>query len=65
MILCEFGPDGGPCLFRDPDELLVIERPDEVAAALDLLDARRRAAHGSRAICPMSWAMRWNRRWPP
>ena len=43
VILCEFGPDGGPCLFRDPDELLVIERPDEVAAALDLLDARRRA----------------------
>ncbi len=43
VILCEFGPDGGPCLFRDPDELLVVERPDEVAPALELLEARRRA----------------------
>ena len=43
VILCEFGPDGGPCLFRDPDELLVIERPAEVVPALELLDARRRA----------------------
>ncbi|MBP6678728.1 MAG: aminodeoxychorismate synthase component I, partial [Paracoccus sp.] len=43
MILCEFGPDGGPCLFSDPDELIVAERPDEVAPALARLEARRRA----------------------
>ena len=43
VILCEFGPDGGACLFRDPDELLVVERPDEVAPALARLETRRRA----------------------
>ncbi|WP_374635910.1 aminodeoxychorismate synthase component I [Paracoccus sp. (in: a-proteobacteria)] len=43
MILCEFGPDGGPCLFSGPDELIVVARPDEVAPALARLEARRRA----------------------
>ena len=43
VILCEFGPDGGPCLFSDPDELIVAERPDEVAPGLARLEARRRA----------------------
>lgn len=43
VILCEFGPDGGACLFRDPDEVLVIDHPQQIAPALDLLEARRRA----------------------
>ncbi len=42
MILCEFGPDGGPVLFRNPQELLVVERPEDVAPALARLEARRR-----------------------
>ncbi|SIP86299.1 aminodeoxychorismate synthase, subunit I [Paracoccus thiocyanatus] len=42
MILCEFGPAGGPVLFQDPQEVLVVNRPDQVAAALARLEARRR-----------------------
>ena len=43
VILCEFGPDGGPCLFQNPDELLIVQQPGEVASALGRLEARRRA----------------------
>ncbi len=43
MILCDFGPGGAPCLFQNPDEVVIATRPDEVAPALDLLEARRRA----------------------
>ena len=42
VILCEFGPDGGPCLFRDPEELVIVARPEDVAPALARLEARRR-----------------------
>lgn len=42
MILCEFGPDGKPVLFRDPREVLVVTGPEDVASALDHLEARRR-----------------------
>ena len=42
MILCEFGPGDGPVLFRDPQELLVVERPAEVGPALARLESRRR-----------------------
>lgn len=43
MILCEFGPGGAPCLFQDPDEVLIVTCPGEVAPALKQLAARRRA----------------------
>src|SRR5690606_28355888 len=42
VILCEFGPDGKPVLFRDPREVLVVTGPEDVASALDHLEARRR-----------------------
>ncbi|WGR63553.1 aminodeoxychorismate synthase component I (plasmid) [Paracoccus ferrooxidans] len=42
VILCEFGPDGKPVLFRDPREVLVVTRPEDALAALDHLEARRR-----------------------
>ena len=42
VILSEFGPDGGPCLFRDPEELVIVARPEDIAPALARLEARRR-----------------------
>ena len=68
VILCEFGPDGGACLFRDPDELLVVERPDEVAPALARLETRRRAAEVTSVAAPACRAFTlsrcgWQRFW--
>jgi len=42
VILCEFGPGGQPALFRQPRELLLVERPEAVAPALARLEALRR-----------------------
>ena len=43
MILCEFGPEGRPALFRNPRALVLAHAPHEVAPALERLDAARRA----------------------
>ncbi|CAM2999574.1 aminodeoxychorismate synthase, subunit I [Paracoccus aminovorans] len=42
MILCEFGPAGRPVLFRQPSERVVVDRAEDVAPALDRLEALRR-----------------------
>lgn len=42
MILCEFGPGGQPALFRQPRDLVLVERPEAAAPALARLEALRR-----------------------
>ncbi len=42
MILCEFGPEGRPVLFRQPGEVLVVDRAEAVAPALRRLEDLRR-----------------------
>ncbi|SMG26822.1 aminodeoxychorismate synthase component I [Paracoccus sp. J56] len=45
MILCEFGPESGPVLFQDPQEVVVVTRAEDAAPALSRLeDLRRRGA---------------------
>ncbi|MCE6967964.1 aminodeoxychorismate synthase component I, partial [Cereibacter sphaeroides] len=43
MILCENGPAGGPALFRDAVETVIVRDPAAVAPALSRLDALRAA----------------------
>ncbi|WP_371823245.1 aminodeoxychorismate synthase component I [Paracoccus sp. Z118] len=43
MIFCEFGPEGGPVLFRNRRERVTACAPHEVVPALERLEAARRA----------------------
>lgn len=43
MILCEFGPEGTAALFRQPKQLILAHRPEEVVPALAALEAARKA----------------------
>ncbi|NUB44338.1 aminodeoxychorismate synthase component I [Fertoebacter nigrum] len=43
MILCEFGPDGGPVLFDRPEVVISVDDPAALAPALAELEAARAA----------------------
>ena len=45
MILCEFGPEGGPVLFRRPTQVICARTPDALEPAMAALDLARSQGH--------------------